>query len=539
MDSLSLNCHAALPSESYDQGADSDSDAEYVTINLSEQIRSALIRDFRHEEYLERYLEWKTREQLIEIKSTVAVQFVETGEAYSNSALSLKMDRDAMREHVIEHFRRNFGNVAECKIVTTADGKACHAFVKFEREEDFKHAVEWEGDLQILSYSGMPTDVYNPVPFREDGDEELFTEEEMELLFNHDEPRTIRIRVRRTSKLQCALIVDGSNVIQSYMSQFGCHSVMPYVTFERLIDRVGDHFEAHTGKRIEVLADHSVFIDTEPAVLYEAFMKKRALDAESGNGDRQQSQPAIEAPLQTASQGPPTEELADQAVAADRPENQQAGEEGSEQGHGEGQEGGVEEDVAEPARQESPEARALREKEEKERLHELLARPEGSCVGDMAQGGLLKKYCFRVKTVKMKPLRAFCHMCDEYRPQMRKNGLPFLQQRGADCAIGIAMTDAAASDQVDAVILFSGDGDFVEALESSDSQESRKSKLKYVAAFRKSLHREMQTYAHNVWPSLFSSCSRSYRSGSTSGIPRSRKTGDTAKTLWTEQKSNT
>jgi len=80
----------------------------------------------------------------------------------------------------------------------------------------------------------------------------------------------------------------------------------------------------------------------------------------------------------------------------------------------------------------------------------------------MAQGGLLKKYCFRVKTVKMKPLRAFCHMCDEYRPQMRKNGLPFLQQRGADCAIGIAMTDAAASDQVDAVILFSGQQSRVE-----------------------------------------------------------------------------
>mmetsp|Transcript_28798 Transcript_28798/g.83133 ORF Transcript_28798/g.83133 Transcript_28798/m.83133 type:complete len:183 (+) Transcript_28798:494-1042(+) len=38
----------------------------------------------------------------------------------------------------------------------------------------------------------------------------------------------------------------------------------------------------------------------------------------------------------------------------------------------------------------------------------------------------------------------------------------------------------------------------LQALESSDSQESRKSKLKYVAAFRKSLHREMQTYAHNV-----------------------------------------
>ncbi|CEM28167.1 unnamed protein product [Vitrella brassicaformis CCMP3155] len=123
------------------------------------------------------------------------------------------------------------------------------------------------------------------------------------------------------------------------------------------------------------------------------------------------------------------------------------------------------------------------------KFHELVEQDVGGRRVEEDENLILqKRYKFKLVTVDVKGKEMECGVCREKTRFIRG-------QAGGDIEVNNAVLDAAARDDIDAVILLSGDVDFVKTFDAMDKKDPHRRKWKFVAAFLWSASQELMTRA--------------------------------------------
>ncbi|CEM30503.1 unnamed protein product [Vitrella brassicaformis CCMP3155] len=191
--------------------------------------------------------------------------------------------------------------------------------------------------------------------------------------------------------LRCALIVDGANALKGFEKHE--RRLMRHHDFEAHIREMLVAFEANTGRSMQLVTDHTIFVNVDPQE-YKRFISRHL-------------------------------------------ENRYSGEE-----------------LDYRRRQLGNDSRRMAE------LHNRLGRRRSPCR-------------FKIKTIGLKSREVRCHNCR----CMQEDHV----QRGGDVMIAMCLLEAALRDDIDPVILFSGDGDFMPALQSI--RQAVPTKKIFVAAY--------------------------------------------------------